>query len=261
MAVEGDVWQGFVSSIVLNSKESNQNGDMLSPEDAAWVDSCLVKDPELSPELSEGSWNSLKDALLDIISLQAGSHFDSLAAERDGVPRGNDIGLPTSEEARSAQYMDITADDLFPDITADDLFPVSEEPEIAKFPVQQTDDGLLPISEKEHTENFQSYLRKGFLLNPLDLKENDESDVGVDLGFTNEMESSPEDIFRVWDLDTPPVVEDELVHELKKAIEESSFRGVTSNHDDSCAQADWNEETLDELIGGISDLSLHRSSG
>ncbi|MCL7041810.1 hypothetical protein MKW94_001125, partial [Papaver nudicaule] len=55
-----------------NTEEAKQGEvceDVLSPEDAAWVDSCLVN----GAELTEDGWDATKDALIDIVSLQTTS--------------------------------------------------------------------------------------------------------------------------------------------------------------------------------------------
>ncbi|KAG0502578.1 hypothetical protein HPP92_002650 [Vanilla planifolia] len=47
--------------------------DHISPEDLAWVDSCLVADPESAVE----RWADLKEALLDTISAFAASRVEN----------------------------------------------------------------------------------------------------------------------------------------------------------------------------------------
>lgn len=46
IAGDSEMVQGSISSVLVDSMESNENRDALSPEDVAWADSCLVKDPE-----------------------------------------------------------------------------------------------------------------------------------------------------------------------------------------------------------------------
>lgn len=65
MDVEDAENEVSVSSAILNSIASRQN-EVLSPEDLAWVESCLVKDSDIS----DTDWIPLKNALLDIISSQ-----------------------------------------------------------------------------------------------------------------------------------------------------------------------------------------------
>ena len=65
-----------------------------------------------------------------------------------------------------------------------------------------------------------------------------------------------EDIFRVWDLDVP-AEDGELVKQLNKALTESSIESIPSTLNDSGQWKDLEEESVDNLIAGISDLSLH----
>ncbi|XP_020244998.1 uncharacterized protein LOC109823018 isoform X2 [Asparagus officinalis] len=59
-ADEGDA----ISVILKASIESNSKKSELSPEDAAWADSCLVSDPQLSQD----NWDDLREALLEALS-------------------------------------------------------------------------------------------------------------------------------------------------------------------------------------------------
>ncbi|CAN1173303.1 hypothetical protein LINPERHAP2_LOCUS30593 [Linum perenne] len=56
---------GSISSLLHESLASSQNVDSVSTEDIAWADSCLVKDLEIS----DGEWSSVKDSLLEMLSL------------------------------------------------------------------------------------------------------------------------------------------------------------------------------------------------
>ncbi|OVA12880.1 hypothetical protein BVC80_1805g94 [Macleaya cordata] len=244
MEVEGDVWQRFVSSLVSSSEEAKQSGDALSPEDAAWVDSCLVNDPEISDD----NWNAFKDALLDILSLQPTSPYEASASESEGFPEAiYDNHDPMSEESGPAEFLGRTVDDLV---------PINVKAETVEF-LGETDDDLLPIGEKTAAAQFQGYFRKGFLSNYRDLEEKEYIDVEVDMGSENEIEASSENIFRVWDLDTW-TEEDELVQELRKALAESSVQDASLTADVSFSGR--GKETLDDIISGIADLSLSPSS-
>ncbi|XP_043709886.1 uncharacterized protein LOC122658825 isoform X2 [Telopea speciosissima] len=231
MALQGDVAKalqvGVSQGFVSNSKGSAQTGNALSSEDAAWVDSCLVYDPELS----NSGWDALKDALLDIVNYQSNSHFETMETENGSLSRE----------------------------TPGELLPMIEDEEAGTAPyLEGNDDDLLRASEKVETATYRSYLRSDFLLNPHDPGENCNTDVGIDSWFTNEIHSSSGDIFKVWDLDTP-TEEDELVKQLKEALAESSPLSILSAPD--VRGTDSNDEALDDLVAGIADLSLHQSSG
>ncbi|XP_010276644.1 PREDICTED: uncharacterized protein LOC104611329 [Nelumbo nucifera] len=264
MAVEGDVWQDFASSITSNSKEPSQTGDAPSPEDVAWADSCLIKDPELS----DSNWDSLKDALLDILSFQAHSYHDSSANESDGYPQENDSEmLPVIEEAESENSPRENDND--------DLFPIGEEAEREQVLLGAKND-FLPDSERAEAAYRDYWLNE--VLFP---KENGDGGIGVNVSSSDDIDSTPNDIFRVWNLDTQ-VEEDELVKELKKALAENSIRSMPLNLDDVGTGplrdtpvsldgtrrdttlydlgTETNEEAIDNLIAGIADLSFHDSS-
>lgn len=235
MDVEDGMTEASIASVILNSIGSTQRGDVLSQEDIAWVDSCLVKDPEIS----DSDWNSMKDALLEIITSQPES-FNSSTAVSDGFPEGTDIEiLPSCEEAETAQ---------FPGRTDDEHVLINEEAE-------KGDD--LPIKLKNSTLQSLTFEGNPFLPTYNEgLKESENIESGLDLGTSAyEVEPSTEDIFRVWDLDIP-VEEDELVKQLNNALTENSFDSLPSSFNDSEAWKDLDENSLDDLIAGIADLSL-----
>uniref|UniRef100_A0A5B7BCU1 Uncharacterized protein n=1 Tax=Davidia involucrata TaxID=16924 RepID=A0A5B7BCU1_DAVIN len=241
MAVGDDMVESSVSSHILTSVESKQSGDVLAPEDVAWVDSCFIKDSEIS----DSNWNSLKDALLEILNSQPES-LDSSAAGRDDFSGETDIEiLPSSEEAETSQNLGRSVSDIV-------LF--NEEAE------KNDNDGI--ISWQTDTSRSRTDLVNAFLPNyNEDLRQIENTDSEVDLGFPIfEMEPSIDDIFRVWDLDIP-AEEDELIKQLNKALAESSLQPTPSTSDDSGVLKDLKEESLDDLISGISDLSLNQNSG
>ncbi|KAJ6346091.1 hypothetical protein OIU78_008680 [Salix suchowensis] len=102
-AGDNEMVEGSISSILVDSLESNKNGDALSPEDVAWVDSCLVNDREIS----DGDWSSLKDVLVEILSLQPESH-DSSEPGTDDLPRAADVLMLPSDEAVNLQSSVVT---------------------------------------------------------------------------------------------------------------------------------------------------------
>ncbi|KAK9286289.1 hypothetical protein L1049_014679 [Liquidambar formosana] len=246
MAVgDDDMIEASASSLSLNSLESNQSGDVLSPDDIAWVDSCLIKDSEIA----DSNWNSLKDALLDILSSQPDS-LDSSAAQGDRFPKNDIEILLDSEETEIAQ---------FPGGTDNDLVPLYGEAE------KSDDDGDGDVQQNKKTDTLlsQTYFKNAFLPNyNEDLNISENIDLGLDLGLPfNEMDPSTEDIFRVWDLDISADEEDELVKQLNKALAGSHFQSKPSTFNDSMAWKDMKESSVDDLIAGFGDLSLNRNSG
>ena len=170
MDVEEGAMESSVLSSILNSIESNERGEGLSPEDIAWVDSCLIKDPESS----ETNMNSLKDALLEIFISQP-ELINSSAAVSNGSPEETDVEiLPSSEEADAVQFRGRTDDDLVL---------------INKETRTKGDD--LPINLKNNTLPSLTYGGNSFLLtNTEGLKESG-SQSKLDLGSsTYELEPS-----------------------------------------------------------------------
>ena len=171
MDVEEGAMESSVLSSILNSIESNERGEGLSPEDIAWVDSCLIKDPESS----ETNMNSLKDALLEIFISQP-ELINSSAAVSNGSPEETDVEiLPSSEEAAAVQFRGRTDDDLV---------LINKE--------TKTKGNDLPINLKNNTLPSLTYGGNSFLLSNIEgLEESGSSGSKLDLGSsTYEMEPS-----------------------------------------------------------------------
>ncbi|CAL5377097.1 unnamed protein product [Camellia sinensis] len=237
MAMGDDVMGGAGCSFFLDSVESKQGGDALSPEDVAWADSCLIKDSEIS----DGNWDSLKAALLNCLDITTSQH-DSLgfsAAGSDGFTGGTDFeSLPSIEEAQTPPNLGRTVDN---DDDNDD------DDDVLHNEVEENSDDYIVLNKVDKLKS-RTKLGNPFLPNySEDVKEIENTDLGLDLGFpVFERESLGADIFRVWDLDIPDEEDGELVKQLNKALVESSVRSMPS---------------LDDLIAGISDLSLNQYSG
>lgn len=241
MAVEGDVWQGFVSSLVSNTEEAEQGEDredVLSPEDAAWVDSCLLNDAELS----EDSWDAIKDVLIDIVSLQTTSQ---------NAPVSETVEVYDNSDPMNEEYEDLGTAKFLGRIE-DGYVPSNERAKIEELLGITDDDDMVSIMKKIEAAPFRDNSRKGFFSSYRDL---DDTDVAADVDSEDEIESPSENIFKVWDLNTL-TEEDELVQELRKALAGSCVEDATVSLDDSLNE----EETLASLVSGLSDLSLRKSS-
>jgi len=247
-AGDNEMVEGSISSVLVDSLESNKNGDALSPEDVAWADSCLVKDDEIS----DGDWSSLKDVLLEILSLQPES-LDSSEPGTDDLPRAADVLMLPSDEAVNLQSS-VVIDNEVATINKElemksKGFPINEETDVSSSQLFQGD-----FSETS--------LKHAFSPN---YKEDDDSKMslpdgsGLDMAFSAyDTEPSTEDIFKVWDLGIPDE-EDELVKQLNKALSENPVHS-TPPSDDSGVLKDLKEESLDSLINGIAELSLDQHS-
>ncbi|MBA0863203.1 hypothetical protein Goshw_018190 [Gossypium schwendimanii] len=329
MDVEDDIREGLASSIILQSLESTQQGDKLSDEDLAWVNSCLVTDTEIL----ERNWSSFKDVLLEIIGDQP-EPLDSSATGSNGFLSGTEISIvPAIKEAEAANYSGRTDEDLlvipvdgdngintnnipikkrtgtqlqFLQEDSAEMFwgdpfrPTYKENERKDSAVDSGvksslsaeemnsstadifrvwdldipvdgDNGIntnnIPIKKRTGTElqflqEDSTEVFRGDPFRPT-YKENERKDSAADSGVKSslsaeEMNSSTVDIFRVWELDIPDE-EDDLIKELNEVSAETttSFPSMPLPFDDSTALKDLEDETLDNLIAGIADLSLN----
>ncbi|KAJ1381522.1 hypothetical protein SESBI_45072 [Sesbania bispinosa] len=209
-----------VSSVILNSTNSHQN-EVLSPEDLAWVDSCLIKDSDIS----ETDWIPLRDALLEIISSQSQSF---------GTNGGEDIEILPSNEEKNIESISLELNDQESSTSDTEHLskpsPTYDVNPISMAEAASTDE--IPDNEKTGTLSSLTFQGNPFL--PTyneDLKQNETFDLGLDLDYsTYEMQHSSENIFKVWDLDIPSE-ECELVEQLDKALLENSFQTVPAFDD------------------------------
>ncbi|KAJ6385985.1 hypothetical protein OIU77_029030 [Salix suchowensis] len=144
-AGDNEMVEGSISSILVDSLESNKNGDALSPEDVAWVDSCLVNDREIS----DGDWSSLKDVLVEILSLQPESH-DSSEPGTDDLPRAADVLMLPSDEAVNLQSSVVTDYEV-------EVATINKELEMKSkgFPInEETDASPSQLFQGEFLRNF-----------------------------------------------------------------------------------------------------------
>ncbi|KAK7405227.1 hypothetical protein VNO78_06426 [Psophocarpus tetragonolobus] len=246
MDVEDAENEVSVSSAILNSIVSTQN-EVLSQEDLAWVDSCLVKDSDIS----ETNWIPLKNALLEIISSQPESFTTG----------GEDIQIPTYSISSEYNNTVSTSDDeLNQQSLISDGKHLSESSSTYNVnPLHMTvESSTDEIPDDEKTGTLPSF-------NPFlstyneDLKESETIEFGLYLDSSSyDMEHLADNIFKVWDLDIPSE-EGELVKQLDKALSEDSLQTVPSSFDDSMKWKDMKESSLDDLVAGIADLSLNKN--
>lgn len=183
-----------------SNNRSDKKDNEPSPEDAAWADSCLAVDPNMS----EDSWGALREALLETLNA------DSTSLEQTGM-----------------DYFDNNADDL-------EHVPDNDEVETSV------------VHSKEI--HVSSNMIKG------DTGGDEEGNPNVE-----EFVESRETIFKVWDLEIPDEEdEDELIQQLNRLLSGSKLGPSPSNSSNPAAVLD--EVKVDELVTGISDLSLQQSS-
>ncbi|KAL0454129.1 UNVERIFIED_CONTAM: hypothetical protein Slati_0752100 [Sesamum latifolium] len=239
MAVGDDVTEGFVSPLGISSIKSEQDAEMLSAEDVAWADSCLTKDPEVL----DNGWDSMKEALLETLSVE----HDSSAHEEDEFSE-----QPKMETFSSIELTDDINNSSKPDVSTTASNGEAEPSSGDQSTQEETDDfwsrhKMEDVFLPSYNESFRN-------LGTSDTKE--------DL-FVQELQLdlSTEDIFKVWDLNIPPEDDDDLTKRLHKALEQSSSEPTTSVSDHSKAWKGLNDDdSLDDLISGIADLSLSPTS-
>ncbi|KAM1763643.1 hypothetical protein ACFX11_002966 [Malus domestica] len=244
MDVGDEVREGTIQSLIMDSLESIKKGEVLSPEDNAWVDSCLINEFDVFDD----NWDSLKGALKEILNSQPPGSLSSSALVTDGLPGGTDIEvLPSRERAETEQLRRRIRNAVL---------GIGEEAERS----DEDDDGDMPTDED--TNNLQSSTFTG---NPFlpgykdDPRMTENPELGADISSSlSEMEPSTKDIFRVWDLDVP-AEEDDLVKQLNKALEESLPQPVASTFDDSDVWKSMKVDSVDDLLT-MASASLLKSS-
>lgn len=225
---------GSVTSRHFENTESCIKLDVLvSPDDVAWADSCLTNDPDIS----EPNLDSLKKALMEFVSYHS-EPLETSTARRWGS--GIELS-PSSEEKDTSKNFEIHVDEV----------PINEAAE------NNNDD----IKEKTDTPLSGSYLDKAFLPSYKDEMREIQysSDSDADLVFPEFAMESSSEIFKVWDLGLP-VEEDVFMKQLNKALANSSLKKVTSTFDDSAAGKGFEDDSIDDLVASIADLSLKQRS-
>ncbi|KAL7608705.1 uncharacterized protein LOC111904335 [Lactuca sativa] len=196
--------------------KQNQDQDELSAEDLAWVNSCLIEEPEIS----KTNIDSLKEALLSILDHHS-EIFSPYENELE-LDNSNDIIDPENSPSPTEEVTDANGDSG-DDESCDVLSPLNH-PFLPNF-----NDEMMKIEYSDSDSGSDSDL--GFRVSEL------------------VMEPESEDIFKVWELDIP-VEEDELVKELKEALSENDATSRVPR------MKSLKIESLDSLVESIADLSL-----
>lgn len=210
------------SSAVLEGLiESKSKIELISPEDLAWVDSCLVADPELSLE----NWVSLKEALLDSITNFADSFEENNAAGLDEAGKGEQMEVDEKEVVGQPETV------IVKENTADVRVPVNHTEG------DDHDDGNGEEIEKE-IESPEIIFRVW------NLQEEQEE----------EHELIPELTKAVADLQVVKEEDDQFLTELKQAVAESILKDKQRDVTDEASTV--KDAKLDELISSMGDLSV-----
>ncbi|KAL3539028.1 hypothetical protein ACH5RR_002394 [Cinchona calisaya] len=226
--------EGGISSFRLDPVESNQSigapSGVLSPEDIAWADSCLIKD-----ELSENGWNSWNSLQAALFRIQGSEYKSSAVKWEDFSPLSREIG--------TSQILDARIDDVF----------MSDE-------AADNSSGDQLINENMDISGSRFNLKNVFLPTYNEKLRDWGTNDSDDLEFPSFVtEQSIGEIFKVWNLDVP-AEEDEFIKQLNKAISESSLELTPPVSDDTELLKGLEDGSIDHIISGIADLTLNRIS-
>lgn len=261
---------------------------MLSPEDVAWADSCLSKDPDML----DSGWISLKNAL-----------FEAFDAQNDPSPYGSEDALESDSmdfildentgngihnlEEKNVGYIEAAGEDgesslsfrFQPSLNGTVNPRLLKKPVSEKVPSMEGRDHIhdsetTPISIADssdgaelkddgslnHEDAFWSKHKKEDIFLPTydeSLKDLGLSDLEVDFTFEEfRLQQSTDDIFKIWDFDIPPE-ENDLTKQLHKALAGNpSEPEAPPFPDDSEVWKGVQNSSVDDLISGIADLTL-----
>ncbi|CAI9103707.1 OLC1v1002242C1 [Oldenlandia corymbosa var. corymbosa] len=211
-----------IASRDLESMESDSSvfpSEVLSPDDLAWADSCLVDD--LEPSKGWDSWSSLNRALNEVNTVR-----------RDTSPkRLRGVTFPIGDLSTSRT----------PEKRADSITWTNEETE--KHP----DFDRLMSDESDYLRNvfLPTYREDAWD----DDRSNDSESLSA-MGRWEEESESREEIFKVWNLDIPAEedADDEFINELEKAFSESPFKLTPPKG--------LGKNSIDDVVSSMADLSL-----
>lgn len=206
---------------------------MVSQEDIVWADSCLSKDPD---ELDIG-WDSLKEALLETLNDQGDAPVHSKNKFSEEPMLNSSFG---EETVNIDKFVKMSSMNEGGEPGSGD--PITDE---------KTDDFWSRYNERDvFRPTYNECLR--------DLG-NSDSELDVDPSSFQSFQLHEDDVFKIWDLGIPPM-EDEFMKQLDKALSGNSVESTPSIPYPSKPSQGLNNESLDDLILGIADLSLSPNS-
>lgn len=262
-------------SLLVRSEED------LSPECLAWADSCIISFPDDS---DNNNWGTFRDALTEIIDIHPEMFVPSSTGTRGVLSPDEDmiesepIHLRRFEpEADSANCKTNSSNEEVSEIVSMLTFesdPSKSSLEDCYFSESIAENGTRELAADHPTTDLggvESIEEDGSVSNGEAEEEEEPAAVSSqvfkddfmstyvednvdDCNVTEDpVKVTPQEIFKVWDLEIvgDDDEEDGLVLQLKKALNESST--VQPLNDD---QVVAEESNIDDLIAGISDLSL-----
>ncbi|CAM0954838.1 unnamed protein product [Alopecurus aequalis] len=227
---------------ILESIKSNEKEVELSPEEAAWADSCFVQ----TSELSDVDWGAMRKALLDSLQKPVADPCDTTEVMCD---QGTNVISELEPDARHVDE-DTQNDDVDmeqrggsydDDQDADEVHEADNIIRGVDGPVMQTDGYGYTAAKPDGGDEMLS------------------SEVATQA-------ESRDSIFKVWDLGASFSDDDddelELIKDLKKLLrdnpeEKEAAAAYTPSGDTAKALSEIN---IDELVSGLGDLSLRQTS-
>ncbi|KAK9064428.1 hypothetical protein SSX86_015810 [Deinandra increscens subsp. villosa] len=230
-----------INALISKNVDTKQkhDQDILSAEDLAWADSCLIGDPEIS----ETNMESLREALLHILD----QHSEI------NIPSANEQGNSNDKTAPENSHLVI-----------EEVTSHAAEKSVDQDSKQENHDVLSVLKKQPFLPNFNDEM--------MNAQYSDGDDVGFVLSESVTEPRSDEDIFKVWDL-AITVEEDDIDKQLKEAL--SSYANDTRVVEEDGLDKQLKEalssyandtrvpktegftmESLDSLVESIADLSI-----
>ncbi|KAJ6811376.1 uncharacterized protein M6B38_154050 [Iris pallida] len=211
-----------ISALLAASVGLSSNPQAVSPEDVSWVESCLAPLPELPPD--DRQWAQIGEALLEAIAFRFDQEEEEQQPQRQP---GDDDGIGAHTEVTESSGSNF------------EVAPEVEDEEYHELMKQL----------KEKVAGSQGEILE--LRNGTFKPEKDEDDelvkqlkiVQIQIGSQEEIESH-DNIFKVWDLETPPEEEeeeegDDFVKQFKNALANSK---ITDRCTTTCSAVEDQED-------------------
>ncbi|XP_062219035.1 uncharacterized protein LOC133918920 [Phragmites australis] len=214
---------------ILEAIKSNEKAVELSPEEAAWADSCFLQ----TSELSDDDWGLMRNVLLDALDKPMESPYDTSEAVHDHA-----ISEASLHAENVFHHDDVHMEQR--DNSDDD-----------KDSTQACEFADVIRGADEHGKKMDSYAAKPEASDELASPE------------VLEQTDSRDSIFKVWDLELSFSDDDgelELIKDLNKLLEEKDSPPQVVHPPPEDAAKHLSQINIDELVAGLSDLSIQQTS-
>jgi hypothetical protein len=220
---------------ILEAMKSNERAVELSPEEAAWADSCFVK----TSELPDDDWGAMRNALLDALVNQMESPYD-----QEGIQAVSEEKPRSIHAQNVSKHEDVHMEQRSNSNDGKDIIEACETADVIRGP-------------DEHGKQMDNYATKS--------ENGDEWTLSEFLEGTESRDS----IFKVWDLELSFSDDDgelELIKDLKKLLKKNKDKENSPEavypppppSDD--AMKPLSQISIDELVAGMSVLSIQQTN-